>query len=81
VLTLDRPTAAPGDNVANTDVTPAVNHYVRKDRITRSLVEGVSVRAACGVQFVVESQGGGQTEAPGATVCPDCEELFERMKP
>jgi hypothetical protein len=81
VLTLDRPTTAPRGDVRDADTTPTLNHYVRKDRITRSIVEGVAVRAACGERFVVTSQGGGRTDAPAAIVCPDCEALFERMAP
>lgn len=59
---------------------PTVNHRVRKDRIVRSIVEGVAVRAACGERFVVEAQGSGRTDAPEAMNCPICEWLYGQMR-
>lgn len=59
---------------------PAINHRVRKDRILRSIVEGVAVRAACGERFVVDAQSGGSTEAVNAALCPLCELLYGQMK-
>lgn len=78
MLTIDKPLTTQPRAV---ETPPSVNHYVRRDRILRSIVEGVPVRAACGERFVVEARGGGRTHDATGIICPACEALYERMAP
>lgn len=57
------------------DKPPELFHYVRKDKIVQSAVEGAHVVALCGETFPV-------TKVPkkGAAVCPDCKRIYERMR-
>jgi hypothetical protein len=49
-------------------------HYVRKDRIVPSAVEGSAVVALCGKKWV-------PTRDPERyPVCPTCKEIFEQLK-
>ena len=51
-----------------------VAHYVRKDDIVRSNVEGVPVRALCGKTWI-------PNRVPdGLPVCPACREIMARLK-
>ncbi len=48
-------------------------HYVRKDRIVESAVEGTPVVALCGKKWV-------PTRNPDRyPVCPACKEIFEQL--
>lgn len=49
-------------------------HYVRKDRILPSAVEGTPVVALCGKKWV-------PTRNPERfPVCPECKEIFEMLR-
>ena len=47
-------------------------HYVRKDDIVRSAVEGVPVIALCGKKWIPNRN------PERYPVCPSCKEIFER---
>lgn len=69
--TLERP-----DTTTSTgDEPPELFHYVRKADMARSAVEGTHVVALCGETFPV-------TKVPkkGSPVCPECQQIFDRMK-
>jgi DUF3039 family protein len=57
------------------DTDGEVFHYVKKDKIMKSVVEGGHVVALCGEVFPV-------TKSPkaGSPVCGECKKIFERMK-
>ncbi|MHA7261900.1 DUF3039 domain-containing protein [Arthrobacter sp. TMN-37] len=62
---------------------PVVNHRIRKDLITRSIVEGVRVPALCGEHVQVYSRGSGRlTQATRGVLvlCPMCEHMLT-MRP
>lgn len=52
-----------------------VFHYVRKDLIIKSVVDGDHVVALCGETFPVTKEA-----RPGSPVCQECKRIFERMK-
>lgn len=58
-----------------------LNHYVNKSAITESIVTGIPVKALCGVRFVIESHGDGETSIQGAAVCPLCGIVYAGMQP
>jgi hypothetical protein len=50
-------------------------HYVRKDKIVESAVEGTPVVALCGKVWV-------PSRDPGRfPVCPECKEIYESLPP
>jgi len=55
--------------------TPKVFHYVKKDKIVQSAVEGSHVVALCGEVFPVT-----KSAKPGSPVCPDCKRIYEQLK-
>lgn len=65
---LERPDLKKSDK----DDTPY--HYVRKDLILPSVIEGTAVKALCGAVFVV-------AKAPKSNykVCPPCKELYQAL--
>ncbi|GAA3038171.1 DUF3039 domain-containing protein [Actinokineospora globicatena] len=58
------------------DDTPKMFHYVRKNKIAESAVMGNMVVALCGEVFPVT-----KSPKPGSPVCPDCQKIYESMKP
>lgn len=80
-LTIDHPAAGSLGDIDTEDQASTVNHFVRNADITRSLVEGIAVRAVCGQRFVVGAQGGGRMDAADAIVCAACQSRYERMRP
>ncbi len=50
------------------------SHYVKKDKIVESAVMGSAVVALCGKVWVPSR---GPERFP---VCPDCKEIFEKLK-
>lgn len=52
-----------------------VFHYVRKNKIIESVVDGTHVVALCGEVFPVR-----KTAKPGAPICPDCKRIYEKLK-
>lgn len=57
-----------------------LNHYVARDEITRSIVEGVKVHARCGELVQCEHQGsdaitGNEVASRTLEVCADCEQI------
>jgi hypothetical protein len=52
-----------------------VFHYVKKDAILSSVVEGFHVVALCGEVFPVT-----KTAKPGSPVCPDCKRIYDHLK-
>ena len=59
------PTDGDGDNVA---------HYVRKDDIVRSNVEGVPVRALCGKEWIPHRV------PDGLPVCATCKKVMASLR-
>jgi Protein of unknown function (DUF3039) len=57
------------------DDAPKVFHYVKKDKIVQSAVEGTHVVALCGEVFPVT-----KSAKPGSPVCPDCKRIYEQLK-
>lgn len=57
------------------DDTPKFFHYVKKDQIVESAVEGRMVVALCGETFPVTRQA-----KPGSPVCPDCERIYKGLR-
>lgn len=49
-------------------------HYVRKDKIMPSAVEGTPVIALCGKKWVPNR------DPEKFTVCPECKEIYEALK-
>jgi hypothetical protein len=56
------------------DDAPKMFHYVRKDRIVDSAVNGTMVVALCGEVFPVT-----RSPKPGSPVCPECKKIFENL--
>lgn len=54
---------------------PEMFHYVKKDRIVQSAVEGNYVVALCGETFPVT-----KTPKAGSPVCPDCKRIYDRLR-
>lgn len=52
-----------------------VFHYVKKDKIAQSAVEGTHVVALCGEVFPVT-----RAAKPGSPVCPDCQRVYDTLK-
>ena len=57
------------------DDTPKFFHYVKKDQIIDSAVNGKMVVALCGETFPVRKQA-----KPGSPVCPDCERVYRGLR-
>jgi len=68
--TLTRP-----DDTDTDDKDGEVFHYVKKDKILESVVEGGHVVALCGEVFPVT-----KTAKPGSPVCADCKRIYDRLK-
>lgn len=52
-----------------------VFHYVKRDRIAQSAVEGTHVVALCGETFPVT-----KSPKPNSPVCVDCKRVYDRIK-
>ena len=50
------------------------SHYVRKDHIMRSAVEGGAVRALCGKKWIPNR------DPEKFPVCPECKEIMAKLK-
>lgn len=62
------------DDGTGSDI-PKYFHYVKKDKIAESAVMGSHVVALCGEVFPVT-----RAAKPGSPVCPDCKQIYERLK-
>lgn len=51
------------------------NHYVRKEMITESIVNGTPVTALCGATYVIRAQGGEVAGSGKLEVCAPCSDL------
>jgi hypothetical protein len=71
--TVERPETQ-ADDGSGTD-EQKVFHYVKKDAILSSVVEGLHVVALCGEVFPVT-----KTAKPGSPVCPDCKRIYDHLK-
>ena len=60
--------------LADSDISSEVFHYVRKAKIAESAVLGSMVEALCGEVFPVT-----KTPKPGSPVCPACKEIYESL--
>lgn len=56
-----------------------LNHYVKKDMITCSIVKGVKVTALCGTRYVVNAQGAGKASRSDYAVCGDCQRRYDAL--
>jgi hypothetical protein len=72
--TLEKPDTSPADT--DGDDHEKVFHYVRKDQVVSSVVDGKHVVALCGEVFPVT-----KAAKPGSPVCPDCKRIYDRLKP
>lgn len=70
--TLERPDVTPDDTDSDRQ---KVFHYVKKDRIAQSAVEGTHVVALCGETFPVT-----RAAKPNSPVCPDCKRIYDGLK-
>jgi hypothetical protein len=70
--TLERPDVRPDDG--HTGDGADMFHYVKKDQMVNSAVEGAHVVALCGETFPVT-----RTSRTGAPVCPDCKRIFDQL--
>lgn len=68
---LDRDAAT--DDSSGTD-SPDVAHYVRKDQIVTSAVEGKHLVALCGEVFPVTK------DAKGKPVCQECKRVYDTLR-
>ena len=55
--------------------TPKYFHYVKKNQIVESAVNGNYVVALCGEPFPVTKQA-----KPGSPVCPECERIYRGLR-
>jgi hypothetical protein len=62
-------------STSQTDQSPEVFHYVRKNKIAESAVMGTMVEALCGEIFPVT-----KSPKPGSPVCPACKEVYETLR-
>ena len=72
--TIERPDIREDTSTTDND-TPKFFHYVKKDQILDSAVNGKYVVALCGETFPVTKQA-----QPGSPVCPDCERVFKGLR-
>lgn len=75
------PTTSPGSVAPDTDRLlddggdhDRFSHYVRKDKIVASAVEGNAVIALCGKKWVPSRN------PDRFPVCPECKEIYESLK-
>ena len=71
--TIERPDVRTDDQTS--DDTPKFFHYVKKNQIVDSAVNGRMVVAPCGETFPVTKQA-----KPGSPVCPDCEQIYQGLR-
>lgn len=72
--TIERPDIREKTSTGDGD-TPKFFHYVKKDQIVDSAVNGKMVVALCGETFPVTKQA-----KPGSPVCPDCERIYKGLR-
>ncbi|AWB81771.1 DUF3039 domain-containing protein [Corynebacterium yudongzhengii] len=73
--TIERPDLREDERTSTGDDTPEFFHYVRKDKIVDSAVNGRMVVALCGETFPVT-----KSAKPGSPVCPDCERVYKGLR-
>lgn len=71
--TIERPDVR--EDTSTGDDTPKFFHYVKKNQILDSAVNGKYVVALCGETFPVTKQA-----KPGSPVCPDCERVYKSLR-
>ena len=71
--TIERPDVDVTDKID--DDTPKFFHYVKKDKIVSSAINGEYVVALCGETFPVT-----KSAKPGSPVCPDCERIYRTLR-
>ena len=71
--TIERPDVR--EDTSTNDDTPKFFHYVKKNQILDSAVNGKYVVALCGETFPVTKQA-----KRGAPVCPDCERVYKSLR-
>lgn len=73
VATLEKNEIETSDSTG--DDTPEVFHYVKRNQIAQSVVEGTHVVALCGEVFPV-------TKSPkkGSPVCTECKRVYDKLK-
>lgn len=71
--TIERPDVSTDETTQ--DDTPKFFHYVKKDKIVNSAVNGAYVVALCGETFPVK-----KSAKPGSPVCPDCERIYKTLR-
>ena len=66
--------AKPGDPMLDEGDHERFAHYVRKDKIMPSAIDGTPVRALCGKKWVPNR------DPKKFPVCPECKEIFEKLR-
>ncbi|TNL99202.1 DUF3039 domain-containing protein [Corynebacterium tapiri] len=73
--TIERPDLEEDTRSSTGGDEPKFFHYVKKDKIVDSAVNGRMVVALCGETFPVT-----KSAKPGSPVCPDCERIYKGLR-
>lgn len=77
-ITETRPTA----RLSNDGEKPVINHYNRKDDITRAIVTGEKILALCGFVGAIRARGNGsagQRTRGVYIICEECKRTYDGM--
>lgn len=77
-ITETRPTA----RLSNDGEKPVINHYHRKDDITRAIVTGEKILALCGQISTIRARGNGsagQSTRGVYIICEECKRTYDAM--
>jgi hypothetical protein len=76
--------ARPSTRLSNDGDKPVMNHYHRKDDITRAIVTGEKILALCGQVSTIRARGNGsvaQRTRGVLILCADCKRVYDGMPP
>ncbi|AKK11269.1 putative DUF3039 family protein [Corynebacterium uterequi] len=73
--TIERPDLREDTSTGTGGDTPKFFHYVKKNQIVDSAINGRMVVALCGETFPVT-----KSAKPGSPVCPDCEKIYKGLR-
>lgn len=74
----------PATRLSNDGEKPVINHYNRKEDITRALVTGESIIALCGAIGPIRARGNGsvgQRTCGVYIVCEECKRTYDGLPP
>ena len=72
----------PVTRLSNDGEKPVINHYNRKDDMTRAIITGESILALCGFVGPIQARGNGSVAQKTRGVyilCEDCKRAFEAL--